>query len=93
MNTQSDFDTALKDPTLVYQQPNEVLVDQRLDNSQKIKILKRWEQDQRELDVAQEEGMTGGETSQLGVILQALESLGYEPEAVEAPTKHGNPID
>ncbi|MDZ7662941.1 hypothetical protein [Thiohalophilus sp.] len=93
MNQQTDFDKALKDPTLVYHSPREVLVDQQLNDEQRAQILKRWEQDARELDVAQEEGMTGGENSLLDEILDAMEMLGVDLTSAEAPTKQGGPIE
>lgn len=93
MNTPSEFDKALKNPTLVYQTPQDVLDDKQLNDSQRLEILKRWEQDQRELDVAQEEGMIGGETSMLDDILQAMEKLNVDIDAPEAPTKQGGPVD
>lgn len=93
MNPQSDFDKALKDPTLVYHNPDEILSDTRLDDAQRMQILKRWEQDERELDVAQEEGMIGGESSILGEILNAMEKLGVDQNPTEAPTKHGGSVD
>ncbi|MGM0679122.1 MAG: hypothetical protein ACQESY_04560, partial [Pseudomonadota bacterium] len=61
MNTTSEFERAIKDPTLVYRRPADVLGDPHLSDEQRLQILKRWDQDQRELQVAQEEGMSGGE--------------------------------
>ena len=93
MNTTSDFEKALKDPALVYRSPQEVLSDKQLNDSQRLQVLKRWELDQRELEVAQEEGMTGGETSMLHEILEAMEKLNVDIDSPEAPTKHGGPAD
>ncbi|MFP3875002.1 MAG: hypothetical protein ACLFQT_11590 [Thiohalophilus sp.] len=93
MNQQTDFEKALKDPTLIYHSPNDVLVDQQLTDEQRLQILKRWEQDARELDVAQEEGMTGGESSLLDEILNAIETLDVDLTSAEAPTKQGGPIE
>lgn len=93
MNQHTDFEKALKDPTLIYHSPNDVLVDQQLNNEQRLQVLKRWEQDARELDVAQEEGMTGGESSLLAEILDAMETLDVDLTSAEAPTKQGGPIE
>lgn len=93
MNQQTDFEKALKDPMLIYHRPREVLADQQLSDEQRRQILKRWEQDARELDVAQEEGMTGGESSLLDEILNALETLDGDSTSAEAPTKQGSSID
>jgi len=93
VNTQSDFEKALKDPTLVYHSPAEVLADNQLNDKQRLEILKRWEQDARELDVAQDEGMTGGESSILDDVLEAMETLGGVSESAEAPTKQGGSLE
>jgi len=93
VNQQTDYEKALKDPTLIYHNPNDVLVDRQLNDEQRLQILKRWEQDARELDVAQEEGMTGGESSLLAEILNAMERLDVDMPSAEAPTKQGDPIE
>ena len=54
-----DVEKALVDPALVFKTPEEVLADSELSREQKIKILRRWEYDVRELQVAEEEGMEG----------------------------------
>ena len=55
---------------------------------QKIEILCRWAYDASELAVAEEEGMTGGETSLLARVLEVLNALtgGYDAEH-SPPTK------
>lgn len=93
MNTSSDYDKAIKDPTLVYRTPGDVLADPGLNDEQRLQILKRWEQDQRELQVAQEEGMSGGEENILKEILDAMETLDVHSDTRDAPTKQGGPID
>ena len=66
-----------------------------LTTDEKIALLREREQDVRELMVAEEENMRGGQASDqvlgdaLGDIRAALASLGAERRAAAAPTKHG----
>ncbi len=84
-----DFEKALLDPALVFNNPNEVLHNGELSRSQKIQILQRWEYDVRELQVAEEESMRGPQTVTLDVVLNALRALGAETAARSAPIKQG----
>ena len=85
-----DVEKALLDPGLVFKTPGEVLANNELTRAQKIEILRRWEYDVRELQVADEEGMEGPEPVTLDAVLDALRTLGA-PEETEnsAPTKQG----
>jgi hypothetical protein len=85
-----DVEKALLDPGLVFKTPGEVLANNELTRAQKIEILRRWEYDVRELQVADEEGMEGPEPVTLDAVLDALRTLGA-PEDTEnsAPTKQG----
>jgi len=85
-----DVEKALLDPGLVFKTPGEVLANNELTRAQKIEILRRWEYDVRELQVADEEGMEGPEPVTLDAVLNALHTLGA-PEDTEnsAPTKQG----
>ena len=85
-----DVEKALLDPGLVFKTPGEVLANNELTRAQKIEILRRWEYDVRELQVADEEGMQGPEPVTLDTVLNALRTLGA-PEDTEhsAPTKQG----
>jgi len=81
---------ALLDPGSVFKTPAEVVGRSDLSREEKIQILRRWEYDARELQVADEESMTGPQTTNLDAVLSALRSLGA-PTNVDraAPTKHG----
>ena len=59
------------------------------DPMKKIEILCRWAYDATELAVADEEGMSGGEASNLHGVLNALVSItgGFDAEHT-GPTKH-----
>ena len=85
-----DVEKALLDPALVFKTPEEVLADNELSREQRIKILRRWEYDVRELQVAEEEGMEGPQPVTLDVVLRALPALGAPADTERsAPTKQG----
>lgn len=68
---------ALLDPTREYSSPMDVVRDGDLSRDQKIEILKRWEYDARELEVAEEEaGMEVRRPEMLELIADALHELG-----------------
>jgi hypothetical protein len=71
-----DLETARLNPGAVFTSPEELRESPGLSREQKIDLLQRWAEDARELEVAESEGMGGGETSLLGQILSALDSLG-----------------
>jgi len=85
-----DFEKAILNPGSEFTCPEDVLNQQTITREQKIKILRRWEYDARELEVAEEENMCGGPPSILRDILVALHRLGSEvdPE-YSPPTKQG----
>ena len=76
-----DFEEALKDPASVFSAPQDVVDSTGLERAQKIEILKRWESDARQLMVASDENMSGGEHQQLQAVHAALRSLGVDPAA------------
>jgi hypothetical protein len=85
-----DVEKALLDPGLVFKTPDELLADNDLTREQKIKILKKWEYDARELQVAEEEGMEGPQPVTLDAVHRALRSLGAPADTERsAPTKQG----
>jgi hypothetical protein len=69
-------------PDKEFSNPTDVVVDPSLSTHDKLDALNSLEQDARQLAVATEEGMTGGEESQLRPVLQAKRSL--EPPSPEA---------
>lgn len=82
------FKRALHDPQGVYHSPSHVLDDETLTREQKIQILHQWEYDARDIQVADEENMTGKSCSMLEGVLKALLKLGVEINT-ESPTKQG----
>ena len=85
-----DFEKAILNPGSEFTCSKDVLKQQTITREQKIKILRRWEYDARELEVAEEENMCGGPPSMLSDILTALHRLDSEidPE-YSPPTKQG----
>jgi hypothetical protein len=85
-----DVEKALVDPSLVFKTPEEVLQRKDLSREQKIEILRRWEYDVRELQVAEDESMSGPQPVTLDVVLNALRALGAPADTERsAPTKQG----
>ena len=80
---------SLADPSLAFENPEAVL-EADLPREQKVEILKRWEFDMRELSVAEEENMGGGESSSLlSRVRRALRTLEAPAPPSGAGTKHG----
>lgn len=85
-----NIEKALIDPTNVFRHPRDVLLAESLSKKQKIQVLRRWEYDARELQVATEENMAGGPADRLDEILEALNQLGANKALdCSSPTKHG----
>lgn len=85
-----DIDKAMLDPVSIFASPDDVLSEQSLAREQKIKILRRWEYDARELEVAEEENMGGGPPGILDEVLHALHRLDAEIDIDHSPpTKQG----
>ena len=85
-----DFREALNNPSAVFAHPAKVLDASWLNQEQKIKVLRQWEYDARELEVAAEENMAGGPPSVLDDVLKALHALGSGVDIEHAPpTKQG----
>lgn len=68
----SHFARALLDPAGAFATPQEVIKDERLTREQKIEILRRWEYDESERRVAEEEGMPPERADDDGVLLQQI---------------------
>jgi hypothetical protein len=66
---------ALVDPTEVFDEPEDVLRRGDLTREEKILILRRWEYDARELEIAADEGMRGETPDRLDRVLNALGAL------------------
>jgi hypothetical protein len=88
-----DLEKTVKDPGLTFKRPAQVLQSKDLSWEQKIKILRQWEFDVRELQVAEEESMTGPQPVTLAEVREALRALGVvgNPDQ-SAPTKQGGGV-
>lgn len=89
--TEERVSQALIDPAAVYSKPMDVVVDEALSTECKIEILRRWEYDAKEMQVAEEEGFPVREQgSLLDDVLTALHKLGAGPDLTHSPpTKQG----
>jgi hypothetical protein len=86
-----DIEKALVDPAGTFAQPDDIVRQRDLPRSAKIRLLAEWERGARELAVAEDEGMTGGEESMLNRVRRAIAALGADDEAGQpaSSTKHG----
>ena len=85
-----DIDKALTDPSSVFATPDEVCEAADLSGEQKIAVLRRWEHDARELQVAEEENMAGGSPPwSLDDVLAALRRLGADGGSGRPPSGQG----
>jgi hypothetical protein len=72
----AELEKALLDPSAVFDEPEEVLRREDLTREQKTLILRRWEYEARELEIAADEGMRGETKDKLDRVLNALRALG-----------------
>lgn len=70
------YHRAMQDPAAIFTSPTDIITDQELSKMQKIEILRAWEFQARELEVADEENMGGPQLDLLDDILNALRQLG-----------------
>ena len=82
MFTAKDYDQALLTPQKIFDLPMEVVETESLTAKQKLEVLKRWEADAHDLEVATDESMSGGERSRLGEVRRAIDKL-CERESVD----------
>ncbi|HEV7135376.1 MAG TPA: hypothetical protein VGN43_01985 [Steroidobacteraceae bacterium] len=82
------IERAMVDPAAAFGSPRDVVRDSRLRKHEKIEILSRWAYDSAELSVAEEEGMDGGEATDMSEILKALDEIAIVDVQHCAPTKH-----
>ena len=81
-----DVNKAMLDPTMVFEDPMNVVANVELTRDQKIEILRRWEYDARQLEVAEEEaGMAVRRPEMFDRVLQALHTLGVERDIEHTP--------
>ncbi len=81
-----DVKRAMLDPTSVFKEPEEVVATDELTRDQKIEILRRWEYDAHELEVAEEEaGMEVRAPDMFDRVVRALHTLGAVRDTEHTP--------
>ena len=75
-----DKKEALVNPSKEFDKPKDVVESRELSRDEKKKALEQWEIDARLMQVASEEGMTGGEPNRLGEVKKAQKDLGFADE-------------
>jgi len=81
-----DVNKAMLDPTMVFEDPKEVVANDELTRDQKIEVLRRWEYDARQLEVAEEEaGMAVRRPDMFDRVVQALHALDVKRDAEHTP--------
>ncbi len=85
-----DIERAMLNPAGEFAHPRDVLAEKTFTREQKITVLRRWEYDARELEVAEEENMGGGAPSLLSEVLNTLILLDARGDTEHSPpTKQG----
>ena len=81
-----DVKKAMLNPPAVFKDPKDVVANDVLTRDQKIEILRRWEYDARQLEVAEEEaGMAVRRPEMFDRVVQALHTLGVERDTEHTP--------
>lgn len=90
-STPMDLEQAKKNPAESFKRPADVLERQDLTRQEKIELLRQWEYDTLQLQVATDENMPpmAGRQTSLAEVRQALESLGAAHEQDTGGTKFG----
>jgi hypothetical protein len=77
----------VEDPETHFDKPKEILQDKALSHDEKKKALGTWEQDERQLLTASNEGMPGSDEglqpdddNRLGEVVRAKEKIGEKPK-------------
>ena len=83
-----NIEKAIKNPTDVFDDPLEIVESEEITREEKIKILKSWRYDAKQMSVATEENMGGKNSDLFSKILGALKLLGVSnAEESSQPTK------
>ena len=75
MYSAKEYDQALLTPESVFTDPMDVVETDSLTPEQKMTVLKRWEANAKDLEVASSESMTGGARSRLAEVGTAIVEL------------------
>jgi hypothetical protein len=85
MYSAKDYDQALLTPESIFTDPLDVVETDSLTPEQKMTVLKRWEANAKDLEVASSESMTGGPRSRLADVGTAIVEL-MKSETVDENT-------
>ncbi len=85
MYSAKDYDQALLTPESIFDEPMDVVSTESLTPEQKMTVLKRWEANAKDLEVASSESMTGGALSKLHEVGAAIVAL-MDRETVDENT-------
>jgi len=81
-----DLKQAMLNPTSVFKDPKDVVANGEITRDQKIEILRRWEYDAREMEVAEEEaGMAVLRPEMFDLVVQALHMLDVDRDTEHTP--------
>ena len=81
-----DVKMAMLNPARVFKEPKKVVANDELTRDQKIDILRRWEYDARQLEVAEEEaGMAVRRPEMFDRVVEALHTLGAVRDTEHTP--------
>ena len=81
-----DVKKAMLNPMMVFKDPKEVVASEELTRDQKIEILRCWEYDARQLEVAEEEaGMANDHPEMFDLVVEALHTLGVNRDTEHTP--------
>lgn len=86
-----DFDAAIQAPATVFARPADIVTAPGLTREQRIRLLRQWEWEALQLEVATEENMPGRnpDRTPLSEIREALKRVGATGEPGSAGTKYG----
>ena len=81
-----DLKQAMFNPSSVFKDPKDVVANGELTRDQKIEILRRWEYEAREMEVAEEEaGMAVLRPEMFDLVVQALHMLDVDRDTEHTP--------
>ncbi len=81
-----DMNKAMLDPASVFMEPKDVVTSEELTREQKIEILRRWEYDAHQMEVAEEEaGMAVRRPEMFDRVVQALHALDVKRDVEHTP--------
>ncbi|MCW8196412.1 hypothetical protein F6455_16585 [Proteobacteria bacterium 005FR1] len=84
-----DFNQAKLNPASEFRHPAEVVSEPSFTKDQKLAVLRQWEYDVREMEVAEDENMQGGSRVALRDVLNALDEVDPDREEQSSPNKQG----